>query len=64
MSITLDEIRPRKIRAKSPTLREVCLVGTPSRRYRHIAPEGARPPGPDRKSTGPSERCAILHRGS
>ena len=41
MSTTTERPRP-KVRSKgtTPSIREVCLIGTRARRYVHIAPAG------------------------
>ncbi len=37
---TRPKVRPNKILA--PSIREVCLVGSPGRRYVHVTPKGLR----------------------
>jgi hypothetical protein len=38
MSIILEDVRPRRQPSTSaPEIREVCLIGVTSRRYRHVA---------------------------
>jgi hypothetical protein len=37
MSITFEDVRPRRRPSTTaPAIREVCLVGVASRRYRHL----------------------------
>ncbi len=57
MSIILEDLRPRRrLSATAPKIREVCLVGVASRRYRHLPLEEGPRTGdsglsPSRRST-------------
>jgi hypothetical protein len=39
MKSTTEKTRPRA-RTHTPIIREVCLIGSPDRRYVHILPKG------------------------
>ena len=55
MTTTTERARPRsRPKALTPSIREVCLVGTPGRRYVHIAPEGLRA-----RDRGPGSKPAV-----
>jgi hypothetical protein len=53
MTTTIERTRPK---LQKPAIREVCLVGNPARRYRHLIPKGP--------STQDSGRSAAGKRGT